>query len=103
MNKPLWENDEKTAISFEQNSEKYNLKKGDIITFQFLNYRDLKQNMKISKGKIFAFAWSRESPPHYIIVNLWDSERNKWGQKRCTVKIPGWNTGRAISAELLLN
>jgi hypothetical protein len=103
MNKPLWENDEKMAISFKYKSENYILKKGNIITFRFLNYKDLKQNIKISKGKIFAFGWSRDSPPHYIIVNLWDSENKIWGQKRCTVKIPGWDTGRAISGELVLN
>ena len=41
MDFPKWQNDKKTAISFEYNNETYNLQKDDVILFKNLHYRDI--------------------------------------------------------------
>lgn len=102
MDFPKWQNDKKTAISFEYNNETYNLQENDVILFKFLHYRDINHKIKKQKGKIIGFGWSHQSPPHYIIVNIWDPEKSKWSSKRGTIKIPNWETGRATNGEIIL-
>jgi hypothetical protein len=93
------ENSKKT-ISFYDNKKVYHIKENDVITFKFYG-RHHQLEDETCKGKVVGFGWGHDSPPYYIIVNRWRDNTSEWGSGRYSIKIPGCNTGRALSGELV--
>ena len=96
---PAWLDDTKKSIVFTYEEHNHNLTENDVILF---NFYDQQYNLcpKIEKGKIIGFGWGFNSAPYYIIVHRWRESEQKWGSSRWKIKIPGYDTGRAVNGEL---